>query len=346
VKGRRRFPRCRHSGPVLLTGFLLAGCAGSSPTRTSAATHPTAPVATTTTTATPATAPTTAPVPTTTTTTAPAGPARPTPVQAPGWTTVAGDGAWQAASWLANGTPVEYTTLLHPGAATSPAAMTWLDTAHVRLALYAGTTSPSGYFTAQGYVAPALVPSLVATFNSGFQLPASRGGWYADGRAAVPLRAGAASLVISRDGSATVGMWGRDVSLTADVVSVRQNLELLVDVGVPASDLAGSDVLYRWGYTLGGGVAVWRSAIGIDAAGHLLYLAGPGLTPTSLASILVAAGAVRAMELDINPMWVTWDTFATGLGGRYITKLLSGMSPGPTHYLSPETRDFFAVFRR
>jgi hypothetical protein len=39
-----------------------------------------------------------------------------------------------------------------------------------------------------------------------------------------PLRVGAASLVIYKDGSAIVGEWGCDARLTPNVVAIRQNL--------------------------------------------------------------------------------------------------------------------------
>jgi hypothetical protein len=338
-------------GPVTAAGLamamaVLAGCAGGAahhaPAALARTTPDPAPASVTTTT----TAPAGGGLTTTSTSAAPPGPARPAPVVAAGWNAVAGDGTWRAASWLADGTPVLYTTVLHPGPTAAPVALTWLDPAHTRVALYAGTAQPGGRWTYTARVAPALVSTLVATFNSGFELNASRGGWYADGRAAVSLRAGAASLVIRSDGTATVGMWGRDASMGPGVVAVRQNLELIVDGGAPAPDLAGRDFLPRWGYTVGGGMAVWRSAVGVDATGHLIYLAGPALTPTAVANLLVAAGAVRAMELDINPMWVSWDTFAASLVGRSATKLLPAMTFNSTHFLVPDTRDFFAVFVR
>jgi len=191
-------------------------------------------------------------------------------------------------------------------------------------------------------VTPAKRGGLVAAFNSGFQLASSRGGWYLDGRAAVALSVGAASLVIYQDGSATVGVWGRDVTLTPSVDAVRQNLTLIVDHGAPVSNL-GSNILVTWGLTLGHVVVTWRSALGVDAAGHLLYVAGPALDPATLAGALVAAGAVRAMELDINPEWVAFDTFAADGAA---TKLLPTMWFSSSHFLSPFWRDFFAVFAR
>jgi hypothetical protein len=143
--------------------------------------------------------------------------------------------------------------------------------------------------------------------------------------------------VIRADGSATVGMWGRDASLTPDVVSVRQNLGLLVDGGANQSGGA------PWGATLGGVRYTWRSGVGVDAAGELIYCGGPGLDAQSLAQVLIQAGAVRAMELDINPQWVSF-SYYTGPGSG--SDLVTGMRFGPSRWLSGSSRDFFAVFVR
>ena len=43
--------------------------------------------------------------------------------------------------------------------------------------------------------------------------------------------------------------------------------------------------------------------------GALVYVGGPNLNITDLADLLVRAGAVRAMELDINTDWVNLATF-------------------------------------
>jgi hypothetical protein len=199
-----------------------------------------------------------------------------------------------------------------------------------------------GTWSADGAVSGSLVASLVAAFNSGFQLASSRGGWYSDGRAAYPLRNGAASLVVFSDGGATVGMWGRDVSLTPNVTQVRQNLTLLVDQGAPVGGLS-SNILGTWGATLHSVVFTWRSGLGVDGAGRLVYVAGPFLDPSTLAGALVAAGAVRAMELDINPAWVGFDSYTGSTTG---TKLLSAMNLSASRFVIPYWRDFVAVFSR
>jgi hypothetical protein len=185
----------------------------------------------------------------------------------------------------------------------------------------------------------------MAAFNSGFKIYSYSTGWYDYGASAVALQSGAASLVIFRNGTATVAEWNRDVALGPSIQAVRQNLNLLVDHGVatPQSQAPG-----LWGAVLGGGVITWRSGIGVTAAGDLVYAGGPYLTPAWLANLLVAAGAQRAMELDINPEWVSFSTFthAGGIGGPGISglNLVPGMYFSPAHYLEPFSRDFFAVF--
>ena len=65
----------------------------------------------------------------------------------------------------------------------------------------------------------------------------------------------------------------------------------------------------QWGYTLGGVTRVWRTGVGIDARGNIMYVAADDQTVISIAQILQHAGAVRAMEFDINPEWHTLITY-------------------------------------
>jgi hypothetical protein len=240
-----------------------------------------------------------------------------------------------------------YTTILTPSGGGPDVGAARLDTSRLRVVLYAGTADPGGTWSTQGDVAPSLYPSLVATFNSGFKFNQARGGFYADGRAGVALRSGAASLVVYSDGSATVGQWDRDATVASNVTAVRQNLDLLVDAGRPAANVASGNVQATWGFMLNGMIVNWRSGLGVDTSGQLLYVGGPGMDPAGLAGALIAAGAVRAMELDVNPAWVSFDTFTSGGGGAPVgTKLLPNMNYAANHYLSPETRDFVAVFTR
>jgi len=86
----------------------------------------------------------------------------------------------------------------------------------------------------------------------------------------------------------------------------------------------------------------------VTADGALVYVGGPALTAKSLAESLQRAGAVRAMTLDINPEWVTFNFYAHpgGQSGQVTgTKLYPEMQRPADRYLPPvwEARDFFEV---
>ena len=137
------------------------------------------------------------------------------------------------------------------------------------------------------------------------------GGFYLNGTRKGTLTRGAASMVYYRDGRVAIGSWGRDVHMTPQVKGVRQNLKLIVDHGqVPAS--VDVDVQSSWGATLGGGEFVWRSGVGITPRGRIIFVYGPALNVRELADLLQRAGCVRAMQLDINPDWMSFMYYRTG----------------------------------
>jgi len=256
---------------------------------------------------------------------------------------IPGEGHWVASAHPVGGEPVIFTTILRAGAGLPAAGLAWIDTSRVVFRLYSGAGQPSGTFRYSGFVDPTAQAGLLATFNAGFKVDASEGGWFAYGQTPIPLRAGAASLIIRSDGTATVGMWGRDASAGPQVVAVRQNLRLLIDGGKVAGDLSPQS----WGAVFGGGATTWRSGLGVDANGHLIYVVGADLLPSDLAHLLLAAGSVRAMQLDINRV-VSFSTFATPTGSPRQTIVGSNLLPtinfDPTRYLHPSGRDFIAVF--
>ncbi len=101
----------------------------------------------------------------------------------------------------------------------------------------------------------------------------------------------------------------------------------------------------QWGYTLGGVTRVWRTGVGVDRRGNLIYAVANDQTVVTIAKILQHAGAVRAMEFDINPEWHTLITYSHqhGLDPREVEP--QPMQP-PTRYLVPDDRDFIAVYQR
>ena len=87
-----------------------------------------------------------------------------------------------------------------------------------------------------------------------------------------------------------------------------------------------------------------RGAVGVDANGGLIW-AGGRLSPVDLARALVGAGAVRGMELDINPDWVGFNSYDVGADNVAHGNGLFGAT-GADRYLHPDGRDFIAVFVR
>lgn len=257
-----------------------------------------------------------------------------------------GEGQWTVVSGTAAHAAIAVTRVRPDAVHTSiVVGLARMDLSLVRIGLVAGTEDPGGAWPEGGQVPLAQRSGLLAVFNSGFRQKEAGGGFWLGGRKAAPLVDGAASLVVHKDGTATVAQWGRDASLGPDVAAVRQNLSLIVDDSAPVSGLDQGNNR-RWGRTVGGKVLVWRSGIGITKDGALIYAGGPGMSIKTLADVLVAAGTVRAMELDINSAWVAYFLYQPSVKGPQGTKLLPGMRHSPTRYLRPQSRDFFTVVSR
>jgi hypothetical protein len=213
----------------------------------------------------------------------------------------------------------------------------------VRYVLHNGSADPGPAASGRVRAGPAVTGAerrqLLAAFNGGFKLSAGAGGYMQEGHVISPLRPGFASLVIDRSGYARIGVWGSGLPTPGEAVySVRQDLRPLVLNGRPTGASADWTL---WGATLGGGAYVARSAIGQDAAGHLMYAASMSAVPADLAAALARHGARIAMELDINPEWVQLD--AAGRAGGALTAEIPRQYRPSDQYLIGWTRDFFTV---
>jgi hypothetical protein len=260
-----------------------------------------------------------------------------------------GAGRWVAWPLRSAGRAAMFSTLRHPDPAHPgvTVGIARFDQRVVTAELIAGTREPDGHFWSEGGQVPVrLRGALVATFNSGFKMSESQGGFFADGRLVRPLRDGAASMVITRDGRTSVDQWGRDRGFGPDIVAVRQNLTLIVDRGrvVPGLDVNHDG---RWGSARNQLQYTWRSALGVDAASNLYYVAGDKLTLATLAQALAATGAVRGMELDIHPAEVHMFAYRHPADGPPSPEKLLGTMRGPAdRYLRPDQRDFVALTLR
>jgi hypothetical protein len=95
----------------------------------------------------------------------------------------------------------------------------------------------------------------------------------------------------------------------------------------------------------------WRSGLGVTADGALVYVVGPLLDPLQVADLLVQAGAVRGMELDINPSWPVFASFKPaaldGLAAPSNGVSLAGTYRGSATFFDPAyARDFITMSAR
>jgi hypothetical protein len=153
---------------------------------------------------------------------------------------------------------------------------------------------------------------------------------------------GLATVVQYADGTVDIIDWTAGTTPGPNVEMARQNLPLLVDGSAPT---AASTVPGQWGVTLGGVPAVWRTGLGVDAKGNLMYVAAPAQTAASLAQILVQLGSVRGMQLDINPEWPIFVTYG-GPGAASPSLFVPNPNQISNRFLFSSTKDFFAVFQR
>ncbi len=253
-----------------------------------------------------------------------------------------GEGVWSLDVTGKVGQPVLYTTFLRPdpGRASVVAGAAWFPAGSTSAHLVPGTAQPAGW-SGTAAIPAADMPSLVATFNSGWKFKDTGGGFYLDGREQPVLQDGFASAVIDAQGQVTVGQWGTDVSMRPGVVAVRQNLHLIVEAGSPVDGLE-SNGNGLWGSSKNQLQFTWRSGLGTDAAGDLIYVAGDNLTLQSLATAMSDAGIQRGMQLDIHNKKVNFATWSHPASGpAAATNLLPDMTASPTRYVDADQRDFF-----
>ncbi|HUC24013.1 MAG TPA: phosphodiester glycosidase family protein [Streptosporangiaceae bacterium] len=259
-----------------------------------------------------------------------------------------GEGHWRVLG-TADGQPAIWGTYLRASRVYSSyvAGIVSMNQSLLRFELRPGAEDPGpGNWHAEDWIPPGTRRGLLATFNSGFKIASSDGGFYLNGATSGTLTRGVASEVYYRDGHIAIGVWGQSVRMTPDVVGVRQNLHLIVSQGhVPSS--VDYNVETSWGATLGGSYYVWRSGIGITSDDRVIFVYGPALTVRELAELLQHAGAVTAMQLDINPDWMSFMYYLhdESANPRPVNLLPDQVQPADRYY-TPVSRDFTAVYAR
>jgi len=276
-------------------------------------------------------------------------PPPPAPLRSFAGASLPGEGSWRVLAAV-HGQPAIYGTYLRASALYSSyvAGIALMNQKLLKFQLRPGSEDPGpGAWKAAPSIPPGTRAGLLATFNNGFKISESGGGFYLNGQTAASLVNGVASVVYYRDGRLAIGVWGSTVRMTPGVAGVRQNLHLIVEHGA-VPDSVDDNVESSWGATLGGGYYVWRSGIGMTAAGQIVFVYGPALDVRELADLLQRAGAVTGMELDINPDWMSYQYYlpkADPADPVPVNLLPSQIQPADRYYYV-SGRDFTAVYAR
>lgn len=272
--------------------------------------------------------------------------APPAPITPLASSTLAREGQWQNL-FTVHGVTAARVALLRPDTTHTSylVNVVWMDPNLVKFKLFQGYKVPGAPMVAPDQLKGADRTNVLATFNSGFQMFDAHGGYWQHGTSVKPLRRGAASMVVTKDGHLTVEAWPGGAP-GSTVAAVRQNLNLLIQGG-RISPLVASANTSVWGATIGNKNFVWRTGIGVRKDGTIVFVVGPAMDVQTLAQVLAHAGAVTAMELDINPEWTDYLTYTHDGAGKIVPRRLGvDTMPSLVRYLQPSTRDFVGVFAR
>ena len=259
------------------------------------------------------------------------------------------EGVWRRTGPLVDGRPAVLVTTFRPELDNPSvvAYVAWFDHTRTALAFYPGASEPPS----AAVRGPMMVPQderwrLLAAFNAGFIYAQGHNGSTDNGRVNEPLSVGNATLLAYKNGTVAIGKWSGGPNAGPNVACARQSLAPIVWDGRLNPALNTDPHSYQWGYTLGDVGLVWRTGVGIDRRGNLIFVAANDQTVITLAQILQHVGAVRAMQFDINPEWHTMITYTHKHGHLVPTMLEPQPMQSVNRYLVPDNRDFFAIYRR
>lgn len=227
-------------------------------------------------------------------------------------------------------------------------SMVKMDMNKMNIGLQAGTYYPGGerHVYGPGVIPPDIQKAniLIAAFNGGFQAKDGEYGMVVGEKVYVPLRTNLPVLLLYASKSAQLVMY-KGQKLPKGIIAIRQNGPYLVQNGkLGTFTESGIDT---WGRTITNSTYTWRSGLGITKSGNIIYAVGNSLVPQTLAKALLTAGAVNAIQLDINPPWVRFIFYKSLGNGQYgYTPLLSTMQNDGYPYLHGYNKDFFYVYKK
>ncbi|HTQ07724.1 MAG TPA: hypothetical protein VMI54_27905, partial [Polyangiaceae bacterium] len=271
-----------------------------------------------------------------------------------------GDGVWVPIldPRRPNEAPYMYKTLLHPDKERGWAEVfvVAIDMKRVTLHVVAGTQEPKADNPAGDKLErPAIIPEsadeeLLAAFNGGFMTEHGGYGMKVDGVTIVSPKPKACTIAVFGDESVKIAPWTELAAEEPSMLWFRQAPECMVHDDKLHPGILWSSGNRKWGATLDGETVIRRSAIGLNAARDVLYVAITNHTNARvLADGMRHAGAVDVAQLDVNwsyPKFVLFEPKEAG-GPRKAVALASGFEFSEDEYIRKRARrDFFYLVRK
>jgi hypothetical protein len=282
-----------------------------------------------------------------------------TPLSSANVVTDTPDLGWHAYGPLIQGNPgmAQVMVMLDPKRSYAGIVLVRMDLTKFQLHIMPGTLEPPHSQQIKQAVSDlGMVPlqeqdKLIVAFNGGFKAIHGHFGMMVNGVTLLPPVSGIATVAVYRDGHMQIGIWGKDINSSVDMLAFRQNCPPLIESGTLNPDLSIIDK-NAWGYTNNLDIT-WRTGLGITQDGHyLIYAVGNGTSAEILAKALMEAGSYNAMQLDINQFYAHFFAYQPGdssisKGFRLTGKrLVDQMINNPHLYLTPNERDFFYMTLR
>lgn len=257
--------------------------------------------------------------------------------------------------------PLLLATLIHPDRRRpwSEVFVVAADISRLRLYAVAGTREPVATTSeGQAYVRRGVIPNehqtlLLAAFNGGFMTKHGQHGMRVDGVTLVPPQPQLCTIVGLRD-AVWIGSWRslRDdaaaAERTGDLLFWRQAAPCMFEKET-LNPLLRDENVRNWGATIDGKVVIRRSAVGLNGARDVLYVAiSNDTTATAIAEAMHHAGATDVAQMDVNWSYPKFLIFGRDdLGQLHAASPFEGFVFHDDEYVRrPAPRDFFYLVRR
>ncbi len=270
----------------------------------------------------------------------------------------AGDGVWVVVSEAERPgeAPLVHKTMVHPDRSRSWAELfiVAIDLSRVTLSAMAGAVDPEALVPeARGQARPALVPlaeqaDLVLAFNGGFKAEHGRYGMKVGGVTLIAPRDGACTIAGYHGGSLRIAPWAELAATSLEMRFLRQTPPCMYTRGTRHVGLTVQETR-NWGAAVDGNAVIRRSAIGLDAAGTILYVGvSNATTAPAIADGMHHVGAEDVAQLDVNWSFPKILVFRRGSSGNLEAQsLFPGFVFDKDEVLRKRApKDFFYVVRK